>query len=267
MEDAGTPLRCGRCHVWKGEDEYRRHALKFGRKRFCIGCAGAEVRACQKCIRILIQSSFGTTWDEEDATRTCLECLLGRRQRECGECGTRRPVHAFSQWQWEKKGGSRICESCMVRKHQCAICERVRSDMSLTERETSQGKMRACVACEKCVCAGVGCGRVVTASEREGIAQRHASCDNTKVWCSKCRGKCDMCGQRLAAPMSPRQCARLQGKYRRWAPIAATSTPAMVVASSARRQSIVTSRGTEEKARECVRCVQKKRSGHSSAKI
>jgi hypothetical protein len=32
-----------------------------------------------------------------------------------GECGTRRPAHAFSQWQWEKKGGSHICDSCMVR--------------------------------------------------------------------------------------------------------------------------------------------------------
>ena len=82
MEDTGTPLRCGRCHVWKGQQEYTRHALKFGRRRFCICCAGAEVRACQKCMRALIQDSFGATWDEEDATRTCVECLLGYRERK-----------------------------------------------------------------------------------------------------------------------------------------------------------------------------------------
>ena len=172
MEDAGTPLRCDRCHVWKGEHEYRRHALKFGRKRFCIGCAGAEVRACHRCMRTLIQSSFDQTWDEEDITRTCRECLLGRRQKECGECGTSRPVHGFSQRQWKKKDGTRICESCVVRKHGCAICKRVRSDISLSEHETTQGKVRACGACAKCVCAGVGCGMVVTATERKGIAQR-----------------------------------------------------------------------------------------------
>ena len=83
-------------------------------------------------------------------------------------------------------------------RHQCQICERQRSDVAVTEQETSQGTLRACSTCAKCVCAGVDCHLVVTASEKKGIDQRNASRDHTKVWCSRCRGKCDVCGKRCA---------------------------------------------------------------------
>jgi hypothetical protein len=84
----------------------------------------------------------------------------------------------------------------MFRKHQCDICDGIRSDITVAEQDTSQGKMRACATCAKSVCAGVECVWVVTATERAGINIRDASRDHTKAWCSNCRVKCDVCEKR-----------------------------------------------------------------------
>jgi len=173
MQEAGKPLRCSRCHHWKNKDEYRTHSLKFGRKRLCRSCAGAEVRKCQKCARTLIEEAFGSQWDEEDAARTCRECLQDRREQDCGQCRKRRPVHAFSRRQWEKKYGGRVCEACMYTEQQCEICEQVRCDIRPMKHHTSHGEVRACAACAKCRCAGVDCGMVLLLAEREGVRQNN----------------------------------------------------------------------------------------------
>ena len=163
--EAGTPLLCSRCHKWKTENDYNKHSLKFGRRRHCKSCAGAEVRPCHTCARELIEANFGSTWNQEDSSRVCQDCDEQHQTRDCSECKTKRPVHAFSAWQL--KNGRRVCEACLCKAHHCDICQQTRANITVSGETTSDGRVLACTSCGKCRCANDVCGHVLTAREKE----------------------------------------------------------------------------------------------------
>ena len=200
--EAGTPLRCSRCHIWYSETEYNKRSLSFGRQRFCKGCIGCEVRPCRKCLRTLTEACFARAWDEDDATRECLPCSTDMRRRKCLKCEAWRPIHAFAQGQLQRKGGRHMCEACMRSHHHCEVCGQMYASLKVEQIQTATGVYRICGTCNKCRCANSECNRILTARERIGrdgdVRTSNISSGHTRIYCERCGDTCSICEIRTA---------------------------------------------------------------------
>ena len=85
-EELAMPYKCAKCLQWKTREAFTGRALSFKWKRFCKDCAGRETRECCECKRLLVESAFGSTWDEEDDVRRCQPCMeqKGMHSRRSG---------------------------------------------------------------------------------------------------------------------------------------------------------------------------------------